>query len=179
MNQPPQKFETHRLQLRKPLLSDSVPIFNQYAQDAEVTKYLTWSPHKNISETKHFLQRCLDVWENGTAFPWAIIRKIDQQFLGMIEITAIDHAGVNLGYVLAKKYWRNGYAAEVVKPIISWSFDQKDIYRVWAICDTENLASSRVLEKAGMEREGILRRWLKLSNISEIPRDCFCYSIVK
>jgi len=179
MNQPPKKFDAVRLHLRKPLISDAVPIFEQYAQDADVTKYLTWQPHKNLTDTKEFLRRCVNVWKEGIAFPWAIIRKSDQQFLGMIEIVGIDHAGVNVGYVLAKKYWGKGYIPEALKVIIEWSIQQEDIYRVWAICDTENIASARVMEKAGMQKEGILRRWLKLSNISKIPRDCFCYSIVK
>ena len=109
MNSPPKRFETKRLHLRKPLLSDAVPIFEQYAQNEEVTKYLTWQPHKNLKETKEFLRRCVKVWKDGTAFPWAIIRKSDHQFLGMIEIVGIDHAGLNVGYVLAKKYWGKGY----------------------------------------------------------------------
>ena len=121
----------------------------------------------------------MNVWKEGTAFPWAIIRKTDQQFLGMIEIVAIDHAGVNVGYVLAKKFWGKGYIPEALKAIINWAFLQEEIFRVWAFCDTENIASAKVLEKAGMQQEGILRRWLKLSNISEIPRDCYSYSIVK
>ena len=176
---PPKQFESKRLQLRKPLLTDAVPIFEHYAQDEEVTKYLTWQPHNNLIETKEFIRRCVNVWKEGSAFPWAIIRKSDQQFLGMIEIVAIDHAGVNVGYVLAKKFWGKGYIPEALKAIINWAFLQEDIFRVWAFCDTENIASAKVLEKAGMQQEGILRRWLKLSNISEIPRDCYSYSIVK
>jgi RimJ/RimL family protein N-acetyltransferase len=176
---PPNNIETKRLFLRKPLLSDAVPIFEQYAQDKEVTKFLTWQPHENLGETKDFLRRCVNVWKEGTAFPWAIIRKSDQQFLGMVEIVGIDHSGVNVGYVLAKKYWGKGYMPEALKLIIDWAFQQDDIYRVWAFCDTENAASAKVLEKAGMQQEGILRRWVKLSNISEIPRDCYSYSIVK
>jgi RimJ/RimL family protein N-acetyltransferase len=179
MNQPPIKFETKRLYLRKPLLSDAVPIFEQYAQEKEVTKYLTWQPHKNLKETKEFLKRCVNVWKEGSAFPWSIIRKDDQQFLGMIEIVGIDHSGVNVGYVLAKKYWGKGYIPEALKTIIKWAFEQDEIYRVWAFCDMENLASVRALEKSGMQREGILRKWIKLPHISEVPRDCYSYSIVK
>lgn len=179
MNLPPNQFETERLNLRKPLLSDAVPIFEQYAQDTEVTKYLTWLPHKNLKETKEFLGRCVNVWKERTAFPWSIIRKSDQQFLGMIEIVDIDHSGVNVGYVLAKKFWGKGYIPEALKAIINWAMDQDDIYRVWAFCDIENIASAKVLEKAGMQQEGILRKWITLNSISKIPRDCFCYSIVK
>ncbi len=179
MEWPPENIETTRLQLRKPMLTDAVPMFEQYTQDTDVTKYLTWKPHKNKDETKQFLQRCLDVWKDGTAFPYAIIRKIDQKFLGMIEIVDLDQTGVNIGYVLAKQYWGNGYTTEAVKAIINWGLQQEEIYRIWAVCDKENSASFRVLEKAGMQREGILRKWIKLVNVSHIPRDCYCYSIVK
>ena len=179
MNSPPKQFITKRLHLRKPLLSDVVAIFEQYAQDAEVSKYLTFKPHKNLGESKEFVRRCVKVWKEGTAFPWAIIRKSDQQFLGMIEIVGIDHAGLNVGYVLAKKYWGKGYMPEALKAIINWGLAQDEIFRVWAYCDVENVASAKVLEKVGMQREGILRKWMKLPNIGENPRDCYSYSIVK
>jgi ribosomal-protein-alanine N-acetyltransferase len=50
---------------------------------------------------------------------------------------------------------------------------------VWATCDVDNVASARLLERVGMEREGVLRQWLVHPNLSEAPRDCLCYSIVK
>jgi ribosomal-protein-alanine N-acetyltransferase len=50
---------------------------------------------------------------------------------------------------------------------------------VWAVCDVDNLASARVLEKAGMGREGRLRRWVLHPNVSAAPRDCWCYAHVK
>ena len=68
---------------------------------------------------------------------------------------------------------------EALKAIINWGLDQNQIFRVWAFCDIENIASAKVMEKAGMQREGILRKWLKISNLGDIPRDCYSYSIVK
>jgi hypothetical protein len=53
------------------------------------------------------------------------------------------------------------------------------IFRVWALCDVDNLASARVMEKVGMQREGILRRWILHPNLSDEPRDVYCYSVVK
>jgi len=176
---PLEKIETNRFILRKPMMEDASPIFKLYAQDPEVTKYLTFKPHQSIDETKTFLKRCLANWKNNTSFPWTIIRMKDKQLIGMIEIVNIDHTGVNLGYVLARPYWGQGYMTEVLQKIIAWALNQNDIYRVWAICDIENTASTRVLQKSGMQREGILRRWVILPNMSEVPRDCFCYSIVR
>jgi RimJ/RimL family protein N-acetyltransferase len=97
----------------------------------------------------------------------------------MIEIVAIDQSGVNIGYVLARPFWGKGYMVEALQALIQWAMDQSDIYRVWAICDVSNISSTRVMEKSGMQKEGILRRWVKLPRFGDKPRDCFCYSIVK
>ena len=85
----------------------------------------------------------------------------------------------SLGYVLGREYWGQGYMTEAVKGIIAWALRQKDIYRIWAVSDVDNIGSARVMEKAGMQREGILRRWSVHPNISEEPRDSYCYAITK
>jgi RimJ/RimL family protein N-acetyltransferase len=69
--------------------------------------------------------------------------------------------------------------SEALQSVLQWALAQPEIFRVWATCDIDNLASARVLERVGMEREGVLRRWLVHPNISEVPRDCLCYSVVK
>ena len=176
---PPDLFNSDRLLLRKPVMEDAPTIFELYGQDEIVTKFLTWKPHQSIKETKIFIERCIRTWQEGVAFPWTIIRKSDNQLLGMIEITAIDHSGVILGYVLARTFWGQGYMTETLQLLIRWAFGQNDIYRVWAFCDVDNLASKNVLEKCGMQCEGILRSWLKLHHFGEKPRDCFCYSTIK
>jgi RimJ/RimL family protein N-acetyltransferase len=68
---------------------------------------------------------------------------------------------------------------EAVKGLIAWALKQQHIYRIWAVCDVDNVASARVMEKAGMVREGTLRRWSVHPNISREPRDSYCYAIVK
>jgi hypothetical protein len=68
---------------------------------------------------------------------------------------------------------------EALRSIVSWALGQPDVFRVWATCDVENMASTRVLERAGMTREGVLRRWIVHPNLSSTPRDAFCYAIVK
>jgi RimJ/RimL family protein N-acetyltransferase len=175
---PPETIETERLRLRLPAMEDATAIFEQYAQDAEVTKYLVWRPHRSIEETQDFLRRCLSVWEQASAFPWVISRKSDGRLIGMVEIRPGSHKS-DLGYVLAREFWGNGYAPEAVKAITEWALAQPDIWRVWAVCDVDNLASARVLEKVGMRREGMLRRWIIHPNVSDEPRDAFCYAIVK
>jgi len=175
---PPELFETNRLNLRRPVMEDAEAIFVQYAQDPEVTRYLTWRPSQNIEETRAHLRVCDAGWNQGKTFQWAIIRKNDNQLLGGISFRVDGHK-LELGYVLAKAYWNMGYMTEAVTQVIDWALKQENVYRVWAVCDIENEASACVLEKAGMQREGILHRWTMHPNRSDEPRDCFCYAITK
>jgi RimJ/RimL family protein N-acetyltransferase len=86
---------------------------------------------------------------------------------------------VDLGYAIVRRYWRQGLMSEALRWIIEWAFAQPGIYRVWATCDVDNVASAGVLERVGMQREGVLRRWLVHPNKNDAPSDSFCYSIVR
>ena len=178
MINPPETYETLRLQLRKPVLADAEVIFNQYAQDADVTKYLTWNPNSNVEETRDFVRSCLRSWQEGRSFHWAIVRQKDGQLIGMITARVEGHKW-ELGYVLARAYWGRGYMTEAVTSLIDWALKQPFIFRVWSVCDLDNPASARVMEKAGMRCEGVLRRWSVHPNIGSTPRDSYCYSITK
>jgi RimJ/RimL family protein N-acetyltransferase len=68
---------------------------------------------------------------------------------------------------------------EAARAIVDWGLSQNAIFRIWALCDVDNLASARVMEKIGMEKEGILRRCIIHPNVSDDPRDVYCYSMVK
>lgn len=174
---PPETLETERLRLRPPVMEDAPSIF-AYAQDREVTRYLTWSPHEDVERTRHFLMRALSAWENETGFPWVLVRKQDGQLIGMVELRIRGHKA-EVGYVLARPFWGQGYMSEAVRALIDWALAQPGLYRIWAVCDVENRASARVLEKSGMQREGVLRRWTMHPNLGDVPRDCYCYALVK
>ena len=85
----------------------------------------------------------------------------------------------DIGYVLARPHWNKGYMTEAWIAVLKWAFSFSEVYRVWAVCDVENLASVQVLEKLGMSREKILRRWIVHRNVSDEPRDCFAYSKIR
>lgn len=178
MANPPKILKTDRLRLRKIKLSDAEAIFRQYAQDPEVTKYVSWRAHRDLEETREYVRMCLLAWDVGKAFHWVIERREDKEVIGMIIARAAGEKW-ELGYVLARPFWGQGYMTEAVKGIIAWALRQKEIYRVWAVSDVDNIASARVMEKAGMQREGILRRWSVHPNISPEPRDSYCYAITK
>ncbi len=74
---PPEVIGTDRLVLRRPVIEDAEAIFSRYAQDAEVTKYLTWRPHKSIETVREFLHICVTEWNEGRWFQWVIAKKDD------------------------------------------------------------------------------------------------------
>jgi len=174
----PEVLTTERLVLRRPRLSDAAAIFAEYAQDLEVTKYLIWRPHREIKETVDFLAGCLARWESGEELTWGLTRKDGDRLIGMVACRVRGHAA-DIGYVLARHYCRRGYATEAVRAVVEWVASVEPVFRVWAVCDTANAASARVLEKVGMSREGVLRRWIMHPNVSSEPRDCFVYSMVR
>jgi len=174
----PEMLQTERLLLRKPRMEDAAVVFESYAQDPEVTRYLVWKPHKNLQETEQFLSACLSLWHKGRDFAYVITQIADDRLIGMFGLHPMKMK-IEVGYVLARPYWSKGYMTEALRTVIEWAFSQPGIFRVQATCDVENVASWRVMEKAGMTREGVLRRYILHPNLSDVPRDVYMYAIVK
>jgi len=175
---PPPTFTTNRLHLRLPRRNDAPVMFAAYAQDAEVTRYLTWRPHKSVDESYAILDLIQKLWRDGEAFSYAITLKGNDSLIGMIAIHA-DGFKPSIGYVLARPHWGKGYMTETARAVTDWLLRQPDIYRVCSTCDVDNPASAKVMEKAGMKYEGLLRRYMVHPNVSAEPRDCLMYAITK
>ena len=171
---PPESMTTARLLLRKPRPEDAAQIFAAYAQDPEVTRYLTFRPHRDVSDARDAVDRFLAGWRTGKSYCWLIFRREDDELIGAIG--ARHDQGINLGYLIARPYWRRGFMSEAVGAIVEWAFAQPGIFRVWAVCDCDNETSARLLERNGFHQEGILRKWSVHPNISDVPRDCYCYA---
>ena len=178
MIEPPANWDTKRLMLRPVTRAEAVSAFESYTANPDVSRYMTWRPHRSLAETEQFLRRCEEVWEKRLAFPWSLWLKADGSFAGMLEARVTEHS-VDIGYVLIPRLWRRGLMSEAVAGLVEWAMAQPAIHRVWAVCDVENVPSARLLESVGMQLEGRLRRWLVHPNLGESPRDCFCYAIVK
>jgi ribosomal-protein-alanine N-acetyltransferase len=176
---PPETFVTKRLELRPPRLADASIIYESYARDPDVTRYLSWKTHSSIDDAVTFLNLSEKNWKEAKSFDYAICLKNSNELIGMIAIVSLSEFKALFGYVLARTYWGNGYTAEALQVLVDWAFSQPSIFRAWAYCDVDNPASARVMEKVGMKREGILKRWHVAPNISDEPRDCFVYAKTK
>jgi ribosomal-protein-alanine N-acetyltransferase len=171
---PPESFTTARLLLRKPRPEDAPLIFAAYAQDPEVVRYLTFLPHRDLSDTHEVVERFLENWRSGKSYCWLIFERDRPDLVG--AISAREDQGINLGYLLARPFWGQGFMSEAVMAITEWAFSIPANFRVWAVCDCENDASARLLARNGFHREGVLRKWSLHPNVSDIPRDCYCFA---
>jgi ribosomal-protein-alanine N-acetyltransferase len=153
-------------------------MFNSWARDPEVTRYLVWTPHQAIADSEAHIRRCIEGWTSGTSFVWFMEERITAALVGSIAARIQEH-GINVGYLLARDFWGRGLMVEALDAVAAWFIARPDIERVWATCDVANHASARVLEKSRFEFEGILRRWDIHPNVSRRRRDARCYSRIE
>jgi ribosomal-protein-alanine N-acetyltransferase len=172
----PEIITTSRLQLRRPKITDDADVL-AYASDTSVTRFMDWPTHKTISTVTAWLSDCTSLWESGAEFTWLITPRSEGRVIGAVSLRVTEYKA-DFGYVLNKQFWGSGLGTEAACAIVDLASNLDGVYRIWATCDVENVASARVLEKAGLLREGILRRWAMRPNISSVPRDAFIYGKV-
>ena len=154
-----QRIETHRLVLRPFDVDDAEDMFTNWASDPEVTRFLTWPPHQNVDGTRWLLGQWTSHYDDGAYFQWAIEWKETGAVIGSIAVVKLEEAieSAEIGYCLGRAFWGRGIMPEALRAVMDYLFDTVGLNRVWAGHDVNNPKSGRVMEKAGMKKEGILR----------------------
>lgn len=144
---------TSRLVLRDFRASDFDAVF-AYAGDPELTRFMFYEP-RDAADTRRYLQRMLGTQAEVPRMTWevAVERAEDGRVIGACDLTMENPRDADLGFVLARDVWKQGYATEIARALIDAGFEQLRLQRIFGICDIHNGASARVLEKAGMKRE--------------------------
>ena len=96
-------LETERLKLRPREISDANEMFSNWANDPEVTKYLTWNPHDNVEVTQAIIEKWIDQYEKNERINFAIVLKETNALIGGIDVVGYIEGTPVIGYVLAKK----------------------------------------------------------------------------
>jgi [ribosomal protein S5]-alanine N-acetyltransferase len=170
MNRPPETFTTERLLVRRSRPDDARPILKNYAADPEVTRYLTWPAHPTPEWAAEYVRVCVADWEADISYRYEMCLLGTDNPIGGLRLRP-EKTRVLFSYVMARPLWGRGLMSEALRFGVDWTLAQPGVFRAYAYCDTENLGSVRVMEKAGMAREGILRRWQVAPNIGPEPRD--------
>lgn len=152
-------INTERITLRLVETSDSHAMFNNWANDCEVTKFLTWKPHETLESVENIIKLWIKDYEKDSTYHWGIELKEVGELIGSIGIVTLDEdsKSCEIGYCIGKKYWGQGIVTEALKGIIDYLFNETDINKIAACHDTNNPASGKVMMKSGMKFEGTLR----------------------
>ena len=172
-------LETERLILRKATQEDCEPMFNNWANDPCVTKYLTWEPYENAEQLRStYIQYLLDNGDDPAFYNWMIVLKESGELVGGIGVNRIreDIDEVEVGYCLGHAWWHKGIMTEAFTRVIRFLFEEVGVNRINATHDPRNPHSGMVMQKCGLQYEGTLRQASR--NTQGICDEC-CYGILK
>lgn len=148
--------ETERLILREILPSDRNALF-AIDSDPDVNIYLGNNPVKNIEQTDDLIEFIRKQYVDNGIGRWAMIEKSTNNFIGWAGLKLVRELTNNhinyydLGYRLNKNYWGKGFATEAAKASLNYGFNTLNLNEIYAIADSENVASKNVIEKVGLK----------------------------
>jgi ribosomal-protein-serine acetyltransferase len=142
----------------------------------ELSPWLPWC-HANyaIAETREFVQFADDAWMDETDFCFALLDAASGEHLGGVGLNQINrvHNFANLGYWVRTSACGRGIASRCLRRVARWTFAELRFNRIEIVVAVANKASLRVAEKAGAQREGLLRR-----RLAEGTSDAVLFSLV-
>lgn len=152
-------IETKRLLLRKFMVEDAEAMFQNWASDKEVTKFLTWPAYTSLDTAIHILNEWTTFYEKPDFYQWAIVPKNLNEPIGSISVVSINEKTqmAEIGYCIGRPWWNRGITSEALRAVINFMFDQVGANRIQAKHDVNNPHSGLVMKKCGMKYEGTLR----------------------
>lgn len=152
------ELETPRLILRKMTMNDAQDMYN-YSRDPEVSRHVLWDAHRSVQESRAYLRYIMRQYRNNEPSSWGIELKETGQLVGTIGYMwwNRDNRSAEVGYSLSRAQWNKGLMTEALREVIRFGFDDMHLHRIEAQHETTNPASGRVMEKVGMQKEGVLR----------------------
>ena len=151
-------IESERLYLKK-ISNEVLDDMCVLANDEEVARYLLQVfpfPYSR-KDGIFYLKLSDDRWKSGEGYDFAIFIKEGDKYIGNISISKRHDDVWGFGYWIGKKFWRNGYATEAVRVLVSYLFDNSIVRKLSAGIFSPNKASENVLKKNGFEVEGLLK----------------------
>ena len=170
-------INTKRLTLRRFTVEDAQQMYDNWAKDPRVTRFLTWEPHASPEVTAELLSEWSAAYISPSNYSW--VMEFDGQCIGSISVVRYSdkHEYAELGYCMGYDYWNKGLMTEAVKAVIAFLFDEVGCHRIMIRHAVRNPASGRVAQKCGLTYEGTQREAFK--NRDGEYLDIAFYSILK
>lgn len=156
------RLECPQVVLREIKMRDAQDLF-EYCSDPQVSRHVLWDAYKAPSQARDYIRFVRRQYRQGFPGTFAIELRETGKVIGTIGFMWInpEHRSCEVGYSLNRKYWNRGYTTQALKRLIRYAFEELHLNRVEAQFEINNIASGRVMEKAGMHYEGTLRQRLK------------------
>jgi len=163
--------------LRKLKIQDAEDIY-RYASDSEVARFVTWEPHESVIQSKKVVYAFLECYRNNQPAPWGIVHVAENRLIGTCGFVSYkpENGRAEIGYAIAREFWGHGYTTEAVCAVVAFGFRKLQLNRIEARCFPNNEPSERVMQKAGMKYEGLLRQYMLTKGTY---RDLKVYSILR
>jgi [ribosomal protein S5]-alanine N-acetyltransferase len=172
----PATITTERLALRRPALEDTAGVY-AYASDPDLTRYMSWARHTSLADTEAFLTQAIAEWNEVGVGTYLITDPATGEIMGSTGLHQSTPYRSVTGYILTGPAWGKGFATEACRTMVALA-NRLGFARIEADCHVEHRASARVLEKAGMLHEGVLRSFLIFPNLDPTrPHDVHIYGL--
>lgn len=148
---------TDRLILRRFTIEDADAMFNNWASDPEVTKYLMWPYHKTVEISHSVLMDWTSQYNKDDYYQWAIILKENgDEPIGSIAVVRNNDTieMVHIGYCIGRKWWKQGITSEALSALVKFFFEEVGVNRIESRHDPRNPNSGKVMMKCGLKYEG-------------------------
>ena len=129
--------------------------------DPEVDRFTPWTHYKSLAEAQTDLDTFLADYESDGMGPWGIEHRADQRLIGIANfgLAHLRHRRTEMGCTISRAYWGRGYATEAAQALVTFGLGPMQLARIEAVCLPDHLGSARVLIKAGLQYEGLLRNY--------------------
>jgi RimJ/RimL family protein N-acetyltransferase len=146
----------------RPWRDEDAPAVTAACQDPEIVRWLPIIPSPYSEEdARAFLEQLRLNWDLGEAFGFAVVDEEDGELLGAITMRMLRFSTGHIGYWVVPAARGRGVATNALKALCRWGVDDLRLKRLELMTDPRNVASQRVAEKAGFQREGVLRSTLE------------------
>lgn len=145
-----QRLETQRLVLRRYVIDDAEAMFQNWASDEEVTKFLMWPAHESLQVSRDVTENKVKQYADKTVYNWAIVYKENgDEPIGDIAVVHMDEktAAVHIGYCIGKKWWHRGITSEALAAVMDFLFDTVGANRIESRHDPRNPNAGKVMQK--------------------------------
>lgn len=174
-----QILETERLILRPFSAADVQEMYDNWASDPEVTRFLMWPAHPNPAVTAVVIKSWVSRYEDRSYYQWAIVLKETGSPIGSISILnrmEEEIGSAHIGYCIGRKWWHQGITSEALARVIDFLFDEVEFNRIECRHDPRNPHSGAVMKKCGMRYCGTFRQ---CERNNQGICDAACYELLR